>query len=45
MLEEDELIPSVIEPEDLSKERRKSWARLIQKIGACPGPDPGTWIP
>jgi hypothetical protein len=32
MLEEDELIPSVIETEDLSKERRKNWARLIQKI-------------
>jgi hypothetical protein len=32
MLEEDDLIPSVIETEDLSKERRKNWARLIQKI-------------
>jgi hypothetical protein len=41
MLEEDELIPSVIETEDLSKERRKNRARLIQKIGACPGLDPG----
>ena len=32
MLEEDELIPSVLETEDSSKERRKNWARLIQKI-------------
>jgi hypothetical protein len=27
------------------KGSRKNWARPIQKIGACPGPDPGRWIP
>jgi hypothetical protein len=32
MLEKDELIPSVLETDDLLKERRKNWARLIQKI-------------
>lgn len=32
MLEEDELIPSVLESDDSSKECRKNWARLIQKI-------------
>lgn len=31
-LEEDELIPSVLEAERSSKEHRKNWARLIQKI-------------
>jgi len=41
--DQDELIPSILEPEDSSKEYRKNWARLIQKIGACPGPDPGKW--
>ena len=41
MMEEDELIPSVLESDESSKERRKNWARLIQKIAACPGPDPG----
>jgi hypothetical protein len=30
--EEDELIPSILEPEGSSKEHRKNWARLIQKI-------------
>jgi hypothetical protein len=29
--DEDELIPSVLETDDSSKERRKNWARLIQK--------------
>jgi hypothetical protein len=24
-----------------AREYRKKWARLIQKIGACTGPDPG----
>ena len=28
-------------PKQSAKEYRKNWARLIQKIGACPGPDPG----
>jgi hypothetical protein len=32
MQDEDELIPSILEPDDSSKERRKNWARLIQKI-------------
>ena len=32
MMEEDELIPSVLESDESSKERRKNWARLIQKI-------------
>ena len=32
MLEEDELIPSILESDESSKERRKNWARLIQKI-------------
>ena len=30
--EKDDLIPSVLENDDSSKERRKNWARLIQKI-------------
>jgi hypothetical protein len=41
----DEWIPCILEPEGSSKEYRKSWARLIQKIGACPGLDPGRSIP
>ena len=32
MLEEDELIPSILESDESSKERWKNWARLIQKI-------------
>jgi len=32
MLEEDELIPSILESDDSSKECRNNWARLIQKI-------------
>ncbi len=40
---QDEWIPCILEPEGSSKEYRKNWARLIQKIGACPGPDPGKW--
>ena len=39
--DQDELIPSILEPDESSKERRKNWSRLIQKIGACPGHDPG----
>ncbi len=30
--DQDELIPSVLEPDGSSKEYRKNWARLIQKI-------------
>jgi hypothetical protein len=37
----DELIPTVLEPELTSKAFRRNWARLIQKIAACLGPDPG----
>jgi len=33
---QDKLIPSVLEPVWPSKEFRKNWARLIQKIYACP---------
>jgi hypothetical protein len=41
ILEEDELIPSVLESDESSEERRKNWARMIQKIYevdplACP---------
>ncbi len=32
MLDQDALIPSILEPDELSKESRKNWARLIQKI-------------
>jgi endonuclease III len=32
MQDEDGLIPSILESDDSSKERRKNWARLIQKI-------------
>lgn len=39
--DEDEGIPSILEADGSSKEYRKNWARLIQKIGACPGLDPG----
>jgi ferritin-like protein len=30
--DQDELIPSILEPDESSKERRKNWSRLIQKI-------------
>ena len=33
----DDVIPCIIELQGDSKTFRKSWARLIQKIGACPG--------
>jgi hypothetical protein len=32
MQDVDELIPSILEPDEPSKESRKNWARLIQKI-------------
>ena len=32
MQEKDEDIPSILESDDSSKDRRKNWARLIQKI-------------
>jgi hypothetical protein len=33
----DDAIPCILEPHGDVKAFRKSWARLIQKIGACPG--------
>jgi hypothetical protein len=33
----DDAIPCILEPQWDVKAFRKSWARLIQKIGACPG--------
>lgn len=41
---EDALIPCVIETDKNAKPNR-NWAPLIQKIGACPGHDPGKWTP
>ena len=38
-------IPYILEPEMTDKAFRKNWARLIQKIGACPGLDPGKLLP
>jgi len=34
-------IENIIDTGLSNKAFRKSWARLIQKVGACPGPDPG----
>ena len=42
---QDEWIPHILEPDEFSKKSRKNWAWLIQKIGACPGLDPGRWTP
>ena len=36
-LKDDESIPYILESEQSSKESRKNWAMLIQKIAACPG--------
>ena len=33
----DDAVPCILEPQGNEKAFRKSWARLIQKIGACPG--------
>ena len=33
----DAAVPCIFEPQGNEKAFRKSWARLIQKIGACPG--------
>jgi hypothetical protein len=38
-------VPCILEADRSSKEYRKNWARLIQKIGACPRPDRGRLIP
>jgi hypothetical protein len=40
----DGLIPCIIGSDENAKPNR-NWARLIQKIAACPGLDPGKWIP
>ena len=39
--DQDGVIPSILDPGWSSSEYRKNRARLIQKIGACPGLDPG----
>ena len=41
----DNAVPCILEPQGNERTFRKSWDRLIQKIGACPGPDPGRSIP
>jgi hypothetical protein len=41
----DDGILSILEADKSSEEYRKNWARLIQKIGACPRLDRGRWIP
>ena len=33
----DDLIPFILDPVENNKALRKNWARLIQKIGDCPG--------
>ena len=42
---EDDGVPCILEADRSSKEYRKNWARLIQKIGACPRLDRGRSIP
>ena len=42
---EDDAVPCILEADKSSKEYRKNWARLIQKIGACPRLDRGRSIP
>ncbi len=42
---EDDRVPCILEADKSSKEYRKNWARLIQKIGACPRLDRGRSIP
>ncbi len=32
MLDQDALVPSILDPDELSKESGRNWARLIQKI-------------
>jgi hypothetical protein len=38
-------LPCILEPQGNEKAVRKSWARLIQKIGACPGESWGNRSP
>jgi hypothetical protein len=42
---EDDRVPCILEADKSPKEYRKNWARLIQKIGACPRLDRGRSIP
>jgi hypothetical protein len=42
---EDDGGPCILEADKSSKEYRKNWARLIQKIGACPRLGRGRSIP
>jgi len=42
---QDGAVPCILESEGSSREYRKNWARLIQKIETCPGLDPGRRIP
>jgi hypothetical protein len=44
LLDADDKIPCILEPELTGKAFRKNWALLIQKIAACPGLDPGKSI-
>ena len=41
----DEDIPCILISDEGAKKYRKNWARLIQKIGACPRLDRGRRIP
>jgi hypothetical protein len=41
----DDKIPCILEPELTDKAFRRNWARLIQKIGACPPFSGGKSIP
>ena len=41
----DEAIPCILMSEEGAKKYRKNWARLIQKIGACPRLDRGRRTP
>jgi hypothetical protein len=41
---DDAAVADVLEPPMPDKAFRKNWARLIQKIAACPGHDPGRSI-
>jgi hypothetical protein len=44
-LDLDEAIPCILMSEEGAKKYRKNWARLIQKIGACPRLDRGRRTP
>ena len=42
--ETDDIVPVIVKDEMSSREWRQNWARLIQKIAACPELDSGRWI-